>query len=220
MTCGHGEAKCELRVKDSTTLQFSETVDERIHEWPHSWPDGEISYRLNNFANDPLREDWQTKSVVVALRAWQLRLKKIRFRRERNPDAHVDINVSFENLDHFDGKKGVLAHCYFPGQGEVSGDCHINDEWNWVARYQDQTMAKPPLLPVLIHEFGHGLGLRHDPYDRTDIMYPSFNLGGPPKFRIGNRSVERMQERYGKRGLPQRLLAYFQRRRLESKDFR
>ncbi len=206
--------------KDSATLQFSETVDDRIQEWPHSWPHGEISYRLNNYTDDIAKEAWQTRSVVVALRCWQWRVSKLKFRRERNPDVKVDFDVSFEDLAHFDNKKGVLAHAYFPGQGDISGDCHINDDWHWVARYQDQTMGKPPLLPILIHEFGHSLGLRHDPFDRTDIMYPSFDLGGPPKFRIGNRSVGRIQDRYGKRILISWIIAYFQRRRLESRDFR
>jgi hypothetical protein len=213
-------AKCEITQDRSHSLQFSETVDDRITEWPRSWPHGEISYRLNNHTDDIAKERWQTRSVVVALRAWQLRLSHLKFRRERNPDTHVDFNVSFEDLAHFDGKRGVLAHAYFPGQGDLSGDCHINDDWNWVARYQDQTMGKPPLLPILIHEFGHSLGLRHDPFDKTDIMYPSFDLGGPPKYKIGSRSIERAQERYGKRNLPSFILAYFQRRRLESRDFR
>ena len=81
-------------------------------------------------------------------------------------------------------------------------------------------MGKPPLLPILIHEFGHSLGLRHDIFDVTDIMYPSFDLGGPPKYKIGNRSIARAQERYGKRNLPSRIITYFQIRRLESRDFR
>lgn len=218
MSCEH---KCELQQDGFSKFKFSETVDDRINEWPHSWPLGEISYRLNNTTNDIAKEAWQSKSVTVALRAWQLRLKSLKFRKERNPNAHVDFNVSFEDLAHFDGKKGILAHAYFPGQGDISGDCHINDNWHWVAKYQDITMGKPPLLPILIHEFGHSIGLQHDPYDMTDIMYPSFDLGSPfPKYKIGDRSVRRAQERYGERILPSRIIAYFQRRRMESRDFR
>ena len=211
-------AKCEIVQLDSSRFKFAETIDERIMEWPHSWPKGEISYRINSFTDDT-RKDWQIRAVTVALRAWQLWLKDLKFRRERNPDTHVDFNVEFEDLAHFDGKKGVLAHAYFPGQGDISGDCHINDEWNWVPGTHLSTMGKPPLVPILIHEFGHSLGLRHDVFDKTDIMYPSFDLG-KKKNKIGGRSVSRMQERYGKRNLSARIIAYFQARRMRGSDFR
>jgi len=211
-------ARCELIQKDSSTLQFSETIDDRIDEWPHSWPKGEISYRLNSFSDDT-KKVWQERAVTVALRAIRLREKDLIFRKERNPDTHVDFNVEFEDLAHFNGRRGVFAHAYFVGQDDISGDVHINDDWNWVPGSHLQTLAKPPLVPILIHEFLHSVGLRHDPYDVTDIMYPSFNLG-EKKVKIGNRSVARLQERYGKRSLPSWIIAYFQLRRLEGRDFR
>ena len=210
--------RCELIQLNSKTLKFVDTVDGRINEWEHSWPEGELSYRLNSHSND-FKKQWQTRAVVVALRAWQLRLKNLRFRRERNPDAHVDINVEFEDLAHFNGNEGVLAHAYYPGQGNISGDCHINDNWDWVPGVHLDTISKPPLVPILMHEFGHSLGLVHDIYDTTDIMYPSFSLGSK-KNKLGKRSTARMQERYGKRGLASYILAYFQMRRDRGSDFR
>ena len=215
----HDHTACNLIAKDSNTLQFEETVDERIDEWPHSWPHGEISYRLNNYTPDILKEEWQERSVTVALRAWQLKLKHLKFKREYNHDVSVDFDVSFEDLAHFDGRRGVFAHAYFPGQGALSGDVHINDDWDWVPSTRFQMLSKPPLVPVLIHEFGHSLGLRHDPFDVTDIMYPSFDLG-KQKYKIGNRSTLRAQERYGKRGLSNWILDYFNDRRLRGSDFR
>lgn len=121
--------RCELTQLKSGSLKFVDTVDERIEEWPHSWKPlpRELSYRLNSFSPD-FKKKHQERAVTVALRAWRWRLKNLRFRRERNPDVKVDINVEFEDLAHFDNKKGVLAHCYYPGQGQISGDCHINDE--------------------------------------------------------------------------------------------
>ena len=201
----------------SQKIEYKENI-EGIDEWPHSWPDGEVSYRLNNFSLD-FRERWQTRAVTVALRVWQWRIKNIKFRRERNPDAHVDFNVSFEELAHFDNRKGVLAHAYFPGQGDISGDCHINDEWEWVVGTFMQTLKNPPLVPILVHEFGHSLGLRHDTFSTESIMYPSFNLGRQ-KYKLGLRDVERIQEKYGERTLSQRLIRYFQNRRLSGGDFR
>lgn len=211
-------SKCELIQLQKGGLQFADTVDDRIIEWKHSWPKGELSYRLNSYSDDT-KKKWQDRAVTVALRAWRWRLSDLSFRRERNPDTHVDINVEFEDLDHFDGKKGVLAHAYYPGQGDISGDCHINDDWNWVPGVHLSTMGKPPLVPILIHEFGHSIGLVHDNFDTTDIMYPSFDLG-KKKNRIGPRSIQRAQERYGKRSMAPYIMAYFLRRRDRGTDFR
>jgi hypothetical protein len=111
-----------------------------------------------------------------------------------------------------------LTHAYFPGQGEISGDCHINDEWSWVTSSKFATLSKPPLIPVLIHEFGHSLGLRHGAVEPATIMYPSFSLG-EKKNRLHSRDIARIQERYGKRSISQRIIDYFQRRRDLAWDF-
>ena len=210
------EKLCQLRVT-TDKIEFHENI-EGIDEWPHSWPEGEISYRLNNFTEDISKQSFQHRAVTVALRAWQLRINKLKFRRERNSDVSVDVDVSFEPLSHFDNMKGVFAHAYFPGQGEISGDCHINDEWNWTTHSELQTLAKPPLVPILIHEFGHSLGLRHDTTTIDSIMYPSFDLG-KKKNRLHQRDIERIQERYGARNLSQRIIDYFINRRDKGFDF-
>ncbi len=213
--------KCELVMNEvSQKVEAVDTVDERIQEWQYSWTPlpREVSYRLNNFSDD-FSKKWQIKAVTVAFRAWQWRLEKLKFRRERNPDAHVDMNIEWHDLAHFNGIKGVLMHAFFPGQGEVSGDIHINDEWDYVANTNFQDLAHPPLVPPMVHEIGHGIGLTHDPYDPTDIMYPSFNLGRK-KWKIGNRSVLRSQGRYDKRNLPDWIIKYFANRRLTDGDFR
>ena len=213
-------AKCELIQKDDSTFKFADTVDERINEWPHSWSPlpRELSYRLNNHSKD-MQNGWQDRAVTVALRAWRLRLKNLRFRRERNPDVHVDLNITYGDLASFGGQKGILGRCYYPGQGDVSGDCELNDFWDWVPGVHLSTMGKPPLVPILMHEFGHGIGLTHDRFETGDIMYPSFDLG-LKKNKIGPRSIARAQERYGKRSLAAWKIAYFLRRRDRGTDFR
>ncbi|MGH1566164.1 MAG: matrixin family metalloprotease [Nitrosopumilus sp.] len=160
---------------DHPSIYFKENI-QGINEYPYNWPDGEILCRLNIFTNDIAKERLQHRAVTIALRAWQLRINKVRFRRERNPNPSVDFEVSFEPLENFTDT-GILAQAYFPGQGNVSGDCEINDEWNWVTSSKYQTIGNPPLVPVSIHEFGHSLGLRHDTMEKESIMHPSFNLG-------------------------------------------
>ncbi len=80
-------------------------------------------------------------------------------------------------------------------------------------------MGKPPLVPILIHEFGHSIGLVHDSFDPSDIMYPSFDLG-KKKNRIGSSSIERAQLRYGKRNIAAWKLAWFLRYRDRGGDFK
>lgn len=214
------EAVCRL-VRQHGRIIFQEENIEGIAEYPTTWDwNGEVSYRLNNYTQDTLPK-WQIRAVTVALRVWQLRIKNLKFRRERNPDSHVDFDVSFEPLDHF-SNQNVLAHAFFPSTHDSAGDCHINDYWNWVPSSNFQNLARPPLVPILIHEFGHSLGLRHDTATTSqniEIMYPSFNLGRKMA-SLGPRTIQRIQARYGVRTLSQRIIDYFLARRLRGGDFR
>ena len=214
----HDNTHCEL-LSQMDGLKFRENISEEIiAEWPHSWPKGEISYRLNNRSTD-LNECHQTRAVTVALLAWQLRIDNLKFRRERNPSVPVDFEVSFEKHDKFKSKN-VLAHAWFPGQGDISGDCEINDEdWEWVASVNGSSLRRPPLTSVLIHEFGHSLGLRHDTSRADSIMYPSLDMGDP-RVTLGKSDITRIQLRYGKRRLSKRLVDYFALRRIRGYDFR
>lgn len=208
--------RCECEAHKDTEIMFKENI-EGINEWPHNWPDGTLTYRLNNFSED-FAYSWQTRAVVVALRTWQLRINKLKFRRERNPTAHVDADVWFRPAEDF-SSPNVFAHAWYPGQGEVSGDCEINDSWDWVPGVHLSQMNKPPLVPILVHEFGHSMiGLRHDSTDSRQIMYPSFNIGSK-KTTLGDRDIFRAQERLGARSLPQHILDYFARRRATNWDF-
>jgi len=205
---------------DNTRILFKENI-EGINEWAGKWADGEVSYRLNSYSTDfPVNH--QLRAVTVALRAWQLRINKITFRRERNPDVSVDLDVSFEPKDHF-SSDNIFAHAYFPAQGDISGDVHINDGgWNWISNVSLSSLARPPLVPIMIHEFGHSLGLRHDTDTssmHTEIMYPTFNLGRK-KTNLGPRDIERIQAKYGARNLSQRILDYFMNRRALGWDFK
>ncbi len=188
-------------------------------EWPHNWPSGVLTYRLNNLSLDIEKKKWQERAVTVAFRVWGLRIKDLKFKREYDPNKHVDCNISFRPLSYFGGRKGVLAHAWYPGQGEISGDIEINDEWNWVPGVKWSKLSTPPLVPILIHEIGHGLGLRHDTRSMDSIMYPSFDLG-KKKNTLNDNDIFRIQSRYGKRTLSQRLIDYFIKRRTDGRDYR
>jgi len=110
----------------------------------------------------------------------------------------------------------VPTHAVYPGQS-VSY-IEINDGWDWVTNTHVSDLGHPPLVPVLIHEVGHILGLVHDTSSMKEIMYPSFNLGAK-KNELGIRDVDRIQWLYGVRNLPQRIIDYFRRRRQAGWDF-
>lgn len=79
----------------------------------------------------------------------------------------ADIKISFHNIGyHFDNypfAASTLGHAFFPPDGRV----HLNliESWDDYKK----------LYRVLLHEFGHALGLRHSNiYPIVDIMFPSF----------------------------------------------
>jgi len=209
--------RCQASINGKYVL-FNQSDVIMEDEWPHKWEHSPVTYRLNNLTPDIEKREHQIRAVTVAFRAWQLHIKDIKFKRVYDSFQKVDINISFEPLDKFDGRKGVLAHAVYPGQGEASGDIEINDDWNWVTHSKLMNLSSPPLVPVLIHEIGHSLGLKHDTRTMESMMYPSFNLG-KPKDRLHENDIERIQFKYNKRNIKQRLLDYFNKRREEGWDF-
>ena len=178
-------------------------------EWTKFWPNGTLTYRLSNFSDD-FSKKWQERVITVALMFWQWRIKKIKFKRVRDSTIPVDMNISFKPQSDF-GSRNVLAHAWYPGQGEVSGNVEINDEWDWRASVRRATLSKPPLLPIMIHEFGHAIGLTHDVINRESIMYPSFDLG-KKKTVLGPVDVTRIQKIYGTRTRMQRIIDLWRKR--------
>jgi len=83
--------------------------------------------------------------------------------------SDADIKISFQKGNHsdaypFDGEGGTLAHAFYPPDGRVHLDMA---ETNW----DDEKV----LFRVLVHEFGHTLGLGHNPnMTLVDIMYPLY----------------------------------------------
>lgn len=209
--------RCAANI--DTDIKFANQTDDgapypEIREWGHKWEQPIVTYKLHNLSDDIENLDHQVRAITIAFRVWQLRIKNLRFRRIYD-DTKPDVDIWFKPLAEFSGP-GVLAHATYPGQS--TSYIEINDEWDWVTNTHVSDIGHPPLVPVLIHEVGHILGLVHDSTSMSSIMYPSFNLGAK-KNQLGPRDVNRIQWLYGARNLPQRIIDYFRNRRNMGWDF-
>jgi len=208
---------CEATIGD--TIKFGTLQDGQpypdITEYHKKFEKAVLTYKLHNLSPDIAKLEHQTRAVTVAFRVWRLRIKNLRFRRIYD-DETPDLDIWFRPASFFGGSQNVLAHATYPGQSQFY--IEINDSWDWVTHAAIADIGHPPLVPILIHEIGHVLGLVHDTFSNLSIMFPSFNLG-KKKNDLYTRDVNRIQWLYGARSLPQRIIDYFRRRRDAGWDF-
>jgi len=206
------------QAMQGTKVTFSHIQDGQpypdITEYHKKFEKPILTYKLHNISDDIARADHQVRAVTVAFRVWGLRIKNLRFRRIYD-DEKPDLDIWFRPPSFF-GSAGVLAHATYPGQSEFY--IEINDGWDWVTHAALGDIGHPPIVPIMIHEIGHVLGLVHDTFSNLSIMYPSFNLGAK-KNDLHERDVSRIQWLYGVRTGMQRFIDYFRRRRDAGWDF-
>jgi len=77
-----------------------------------------------------------------------------------------------------------------PGQGDFALRTNFVDDQDIVLILVDEDARN--LLRGVCHEFGHVLGLAHDPDDPGSVMYPTIPEGS---FRVTDRDLKRVEER-------------------------
>ncbi|XP_044193776.1 matrix metalloproteinase-25 [Thunnus albacares] len=161
----------------------------------HSYPSPSISPNLPDNLVDTI--------LTHAFKAWS-DAAPLSFRRLPSDNSRAvaggDIRVSFSRLLHddgypFDGQGGTLAHAFFPGRDEVSGDTHFDDDEIW--SYGGNS-GSTDLFTVAVHTFGHALGLGHSSSDPS-IMRPYYQ--GPVEdirqFKLAQDDRQAIQQLYG-----------------------
>lgn len=181
------------------------TSDPRLAQYKlrDRWNKQELTYHLK-VATSQLSRELQRQIIRQAFDAWSA-VCSLNFR-EVSSASDADMVLGFGSGAHcalyagpcptdpkiaFDGPGKILAHCYFPGQGEVSGDAHFDDEEDW-----SQSVSTNKLLAVAIHELGHGLGLEHSD-DPNAIMYPTYSPSRPAQ--LGSDDIAGIRQLYGSR---------------------
>uniref|UniRef100_A0A8C7PEE0 Matrix metalloproteinase-9 n=1 Tax=Oncorhynchus mykiss TaxID=8022 RepID=A0A8C7PEE0_ONCMY len=95
------------------------------------WDHHDVTYRILNYSPD-MEASLIDDAFARAFKVWS-DVTPLTF--TRLFDGTADIMVSFGKADHgdgypFDGKDGLLAHAFPPGEG-IQGDAHFDDDENW-----------------------------------------------------------------------------------------
>ena len=204
---------CKYILEKGKVIATSE-----IEEWPKKWNKPVLYWDLLVDTEDIPGVKLEKQAIARALLRWQIVIKNLKFRRynptskrQRMANTQPTIRIEFKQEDEVWAKSpGVLAYAYFPGQGKVSGKVVFNEKalwsldgksikaWKIDKRYtkESKTKLKTYLIEhVLLHEFGHMLGLKHDTQDKSSVMYPYYS----GILKLSKSDVSRIQAKYGVR---------------------
>ncbi|KAG1933418.1 matrix metalloproteinase-25 isoform X1 [Pimephales promelas] len=140
------------------------------------WKKSDLTWSIQNYPSlHPSLDPNHVQYIMTyAFKAWS-DVTNLKFQAASSSEQNTsDIKISFTRSLHddgypFDGKGGTLAHAFFPGEYDLAGDTHFDDEESWT--YADNRGTD--LFSVAVHEFGHALGLSHSS-SSPSIMRPYY----------------------------------------------
>ncbi|XP_059202610.1 matrix metalloproteinase-17b [Centropristis striata] len=166
------------------------------------WTRRNINWRLQSYpSSSHLSRETIRSLVFYALRVWA-EPTPLEFHEVGSPDA-ADLQVDFLSGYHgdgypFDGAGGAVGHAFFPSDPARAGGVHLDAEEEWA--FRQPASEGTDLFTVLVHEFGHALGLAHSS-SRHSVMRPYYQgpAGDPLHYRLGPQDLEHITQLYGKR---------------------
>uniref|UniRef100_A0A3B4WHD2 Matrix metalloproteinase-9 n=1 Tax=Seriola lalandi dorsalis TaxID=1841481 RepID=A0A3B4WHD2_SERLL len=123
--------KSTLEAMKQPRCGVPDVANYQTFEGDLKWDHNDVTYRIINYSPDmdsALIDD----AFARAFKVWS-DVTPLSF--TRLFEGTADIMISFGRADHgdpypFDGKDGLLAHAYPPGEG-VQGDAHFDDDEYW-----------------------------------------------------------------------------------------
>ncbi|TSK14511.1 Matrix metalloproteinase-25 [Bagarius yarrelli] len=168
-----------------------------------SWEKNNLRWSILSYPRlySSLSPDLVDRLMFYALKVWSDNTN-LQFHSVSNDQANsAEIRISFARSLHddgypFDGKGGTLAHAFFPGQADINGDTHFDDEETWT--YGQPDGVGTDLFTVAVHEFGHALGLSHSSANPS-IMRPYYQgpVGDISQYTLPMDDLLAIQTLYG-----------------------
>uniref|UniRef100_A0A0L8GL99 Peptidase metallopeptidase domain-containing protein n=1 Tax=Octopus bimaculoides TaxID=37653 RepID=A0A0L8GL99_OCTBM len=152
------------------------------------WKKNDLTWSVRDFSRTSrLSRTEQLNAIRKAFNHWSS-VTPLTFREVPHGG---DIVIRFAAGNHgdgnsFDGPGSVLAHAFFPS----NGDTHFDDAEKWTLRTNDGIN----LEIVAAHEFGHALGLAHSQV-QSALMAPYYR-GYIPNFKLDNDDIRGIQSLY------------------------
>ncbi|XP_067103188.1 matrix metalloproteinase-17b isoform X1 [Osmerus mordax] len=167
-----------------------------------AWTSRNINWRLGSYpVTSSLSRETIRSLVFYALRVWA-EPTPLEFHEVAGPEM-ADLQVDFLRGFHgdgypFDGAGGAVGHAFFPSDPTRAGGVHLDAEEEWA--FRQPASEGTDLFTVLVHEFGHALGLSHSS-TRRSVMRPYYQgpAGDPLQYRLGSHDQEHITSLYGKR---------------------
>ncbi|KAF3696812.1 Matrix metalloproteinase-9 [Channa argus] len=161
--------KATLDVMKQPRCGVPDVANYQTFEGDLKWDHNDITYRIINYSPD-MESSLIDDAFARAFKVWR-DVTPLTF--TRLFEGTADIMISFGKADHgdpypFDGKDGLLAHAYPPGEG-VQGDAHFDDDEYW-------TLGKGPAVKT---RYGNADGaMCHFPFNFEGKSYTTCTTDG------------------------------------------